>query len=104
MQLFDLIFPQRCNTNVPIIQISARTLDVANHMSVACKPALRSRRAQAAAWGMPLESVLDLVQLALYDTVIFVDDSGSMVFEEAGERIADLRFILGRVTEVRAQP
>lgn len=29
------------------------------------------------------------------------DDSGSMVFEEGGERINDLKLILGRVAEVR---
>ena len=29
----------------------------------------------------------DLAQLALYDIVIYADDSGSMVFEERGERV-----------------
>lgn len=38
--------------------------------------------------------------LALYDVVIFCDDSGSMAFEEGGERINDLKVILGRVAEV----
>ena len=33
----------------------------------------------------------DLASLALYDVVIFADDSGSMIFEEGGERINDLK-------------
>jgi len=37
------------------------------------------------------------VRLALYDVVIFIDDSGSMSFEENGERIKDLQLILQRV-------
>jgi hypothetical protein len=51
-------------------------------------------------WNMPLELATDLAQLALYDIVIYADDSGSMVFEERGERIDDLKLILGRVAEV----
>ena len=39
----------------------------------------------------------DVVKLALYDIVLYVDDSGSMAFEEEGERIKDLRVILERV-------
>jgi hypothetical protein len=49
---------------------------------------------------MPVELATDLATLALYDIVIFADDSGSMVFEEGGERINDLKVILGRVAEV----
>lgn len=49
---------------------------------------------------MPLELAHDLATLALYDIVIFADDSGSMVFEEGGERINDLKVIMGRVAEV----
>jgi len=49
---------------------------------------------------MPVELATDLATLALYDIVIFADDSGSMVFEENGERIQDLKVILGRVAEV----
>jgi hypothetical protein len=33
----------------------------------------------------------------LYDVILFVDDSGSMQFEENGERIKDLQLILQRV-------
>ncbi|DBB03577.1 TPA: hypothetical protein ACH3X3_010914 [Trebouxia sp. C0006] len=51
-------------------------------------------------WNMPLELAYDLATLALYDIVIFADDSGSMIFEEGGERINDLKVIMGRVAEV----
>lgn len=33
-------------------------------------------------WQIPMEIAVDLVRLALYDIVIFADDSGSMSFEE----------------------
>ena len=46
---------------------------------------------------MPLEIAADLVKLSLFDTVLYVDDSGSMAFEENGERIDDLKLILSRV-------
>ena len=36
-------------------------------------------------------------RLALYDVVIYIDDSGSMAFEEQGERIKDLELIMQRV-------
>ena len=49
-----------------------------------------------------MELATDLASLALYDIVIYADDSGSMIFEEGGERINDLKLILGRVAEVPA--
>ncbi|KAI5284868.1 hypothetical protein KEM54_001008, partial [Ascosphaera aggregata] len=48
-------------------------------------------------WRIPKEIAQDIVKLALYDIVIFIDDSGSMSFEEGGERLQDLQLILGRV-------
>ena len=60
------------------------------------------RRQLAARWNMPMELATDLASLALYDIVIYADDSGSMIFEEGGERINDLKLILGRVAEVTA--
>eukprot|EP00775_Hariotina_reticulata_P010678 gene10678-10837_t len=54
----------------------------------------------AARWQMPVELALDLAALALYDIVIFADDSGSMAFEENGERIDDLKLIGSKVAEV----
>ena len=49
---------------------------------------------------MPMELATDLASLALYDIVIYADDSGSMIFEEGGDRIDDLKLIVGRVAEV----
>lgn len=51
----------------------------------------------AARWRMPVELALDLSSLALYDIILFADDSGSMAFEENGERIDDLKLIGNKV-------
>jgi len=51
----------------------------------------------AAEWRMPKELASDLVKLSLFDIVLYIDDSGSMAFEEGGERIDDLKLILSRV-------
>lgn len=56
--------------------------------------------ALAAHWRLSMELVVDFAALALYDVVIFCDDSGSMAFEEGGERIDDLKMIVTRVAEV----
>jgi len=53
-----------------------------------------------AQWRISPEIGNDLCKLALYDIVIYIDDSGSMQFEENGERIDDLRLILTRVASV----
>lgn len=50
-----------------------------------------------AQWRVNREIGQDIVKLALFDIVLYIDDSGSMAFEENGERIADLKVILGRV-------
>jgi hypothetical protein len=51
-------------------------------------------------WQCSREIVLDFSCLALYDIAIFADDSGSMAFEESGERIDDLKLIVSRVAQV----
>ena len=48
-------------------------------------------------WRVSREIGQDIVKLALFDIILYIDDSGSMAFEEGGERIADLKVILGRV-------
>ncbi|KAK6350179.1 hypothetical protein TWF696_006420 [Orbilia brochopaga] len=48
-------------------------------------------------WRVPREVAMDFVKLALFDIVIYIDDSGSMAFEEGGERIKDLKLILQKV-------
>jgi len=64
-------------------------------------PQIAARAAQQVdrlcqAWRIQKEIANDIVRLALYDVVIYVDDSGSMSFEENGERIKDLQLILQR--------
>ena len=41
-------------------------------------------------WGMPRELAYDLAALALYDIVIYCDDSGSMTFEENGGSVPNV--------------
>ena len=53
--------------------------------------------ALAAQWRISTEIASDIVKLALYDVILYIDDSGSMAFEENGERIDDLKLILNRV-------
>lgn len=48
-------------------------------------------------WRVAKEVANDIVKLALYDIVLYIDDSGSMQFEENGSRIKDLKVILERV-------
>lgn len=48
-------------------------------------------------WRIEREIAMDIVKLSLYDIIIYIDDSGSMQFEENGERISDLKVILERV-------
>jgi hypothetical protein len=48
-------------------------------------------------WRVNREIGQDIVKLALFDIILYIDDSGSMAFEEGGERIADLKVILTRV-------
>ena len=50
-------------------------------------------------WRLPQEVGRDLARLGLYDIIIYIDDSGSMQFEENGERIDDLKLILSRVVQ-----
>ena len=44
-------------------------------------------RSLAGKYNMPMELAYSLASLALYDVIIYCDDSGSMAFEENGERI-----------------
>lgn len=41
----------------------------------------------ASTWNLPLEVASDLARLALFDVILYLDDSGSMAFEENGSRI-----------------
>ena len=57
-------------------------------------------RGLARKWNMPVELACDLVALALYDIVVYADDSTSMKYAEEGSRIEDLKVILQHVAEV----
>lgn len=46
------------------------------------------------------ENIIDLYALSLYDIGILADNSGSMAFSEGGERIEDLKYILGVLSKV----
>jgi hypothetical protein len=48
-------------------------------------------------WRLPMEIAMDLAKLALFDTILYLDDSGSMAFEENGSRIDDAKLICSRV-------
>ena len=42
---------------------------------------------------LPKEIAFDCVKIALFDTILYCDDSGSMRFEEGGDRINDLKVL-----------
>ncbi|KAL8874431.1 MAG: hypothetical protein Q9174_000224 [Haloplaca sp. 1 TL-2023] len=48
-------------------------------------------------WNLPSEVGQDLVKLALFDVILYIDNSGSMQMAEDGERIRDLKLIVNRV-------
>ncbi|GAA5866434.1 hypothetical protein JCM8547_000624 [Rhodosporidiobolus lusitaniae] len=49
---------------------------------------------------LPMEIAIDLAKLALFDVCIYVDDSGSMAFEENGSRIDDAKLVVSKVATV----
>ncbi|KAE8350816.1 hypothetical protein BDV28DRAFT_138393 [Aspergillus coremiiformis] len=48
-------------------------------------------------WGVPTEVATDIIKLSLFDVILYVDDSGSIEFEERGVRKEQLRQIIGIV-------
>lgn len=50
----------------------------------------------AQVWNIPMMIAQDLARLALYDMVLYIDDSGSMRACENGERIEDMKLIVSR--------
>ena len=48
-------------------------------------------------WSVPMEVATDVMKLSLFDVILFVDDSGSIEFEEKGVRKDQLRQIIGIV-------
>ncbi|KAI9803175.1 MAG: hypothetical protein M1825_001966 [Sarcosagium campestre] len=70
--------------NSPVIDQTASR--ISNQVDILCQK-----------WNVPREVGQDVVKLALFDIILYIDDSGSMLFEEDGERIKDLKLILSRV-------
>ncbi|CAG8223180.1 unnamed protein product [Penicillium nalgiovense] len=48
-------------------------------------------------WAVPMEVATDVMKLSLFDVILYVDDSGSIEFEEKGLRKDQLKQILGIV-------
>ena len=48
-------------------------------------------------WSVPMEVATDVMKLSLFDVILYVDDSGSIEFEERGVRKDQLRQIIGIV-------
>lgn len=46
-------------------------------------------------WAVPMEVATDVMKLTLFDVILYVDDSGSIEFEERGARKEQLKQILG---------
>ncbi|KAL8930667.1 MAG: hypothetical protein Q9208_000538 [Pyrenodesmia sp. 3 TL-2023] len=51
----------------------------------------------ASQYNIPMEIARDVVKLALFDVILYIDDSGSMEFEENGNRVVQLKKILSQV-------
>jgi len=51
-------------------------------------------------WRLAKEMGQDLAKLALFDVVLYIDNSGSMVFDEGGKRIEELRLMLNYVVSI----
>lgn len=48
-------------------------------------------------WRAPQEIAMDIIKLVLFDIILYVDDSGSIQFEENGNRLAQLKEILALI-------
>ncbi|CEL05388.1 hypothetical protein ASPCAL06506 [Aspergillus calidoustus] len=51
-------------------------------------------------FSLPIEIAMDVIKLSLYDIVLYVDDSGSIEFEEKGVRKEQLKQIIGIVATI----
>ncbi|CCG82802.1 putative Transcription factor RfeF [Taphrina deformans PYCC 5710] len=71
----------------------------ASLQQLAARPDLMQKlQALSGEWQIPMEIAMDIIKISLFDTIILVDDSGSMAFEENGERIDDMKSILSKVS------
>ncbi|KAL8939870.1 MAG: hypothetical protein Q9216_003121 [Gyalolechia sp. 2 TL-2023] len=46
---------------------------------------------------VPREIGQDLVKLALFDIILYIDNSGSMIFDEGGDRVVELKGIINAI-------
>ncbi|PKY02685.1 hypothetical protein P168DRAFT_189706 [Aspergillus campestris IBT 28561] len=53
-------------------------------------------------WRVPTEVATDIIKLSLYDVILYVDDSGSIEFEENGVRKEQLKQIIGIIATAAA--
>ncbi|VVT44070.1 uncharacterized protein SAPINGB_P000287 [Magnusiomyces paraingens] len=51
-------------------------------------------------WNLDMDIAIELTRLALYDIIIFADDSGSMVLEENGQRTTDLNNVISHTAYI----
>lgn len=51
-------------------------------------------------WKVSIDVITDLCTLSLYDSIIFVDDSGSMEYEEDGDRIIQMTKYVNKISEI----
>jgi hypothetical protein len=51
-------------------------------------------------WKISKELAMDFAALALYDIVLYIDDSGSMAVEEGGDRIEDAKLYCSKISEI----
>ncbi|KAL1969263.1 hypothetical protein VTN77DRAFT_9455 [Rasamsonia byssochlamydoides] len=54
-------------------------------------------------WNIPKEVAMDVIKLSLFDTIIYVDDSGSIEFEERGSRLTQLKQILALISSAASK-
>lgn len=99
--------PDQINTYKQILQSTIQEKNLQNFF-----PANDSRLDQAAAvaaanidqvcadWQLPIEMGRDLAKLALFDIMLYIDNSGSMVFDEGGARVNELKIVLTRVVNI----
>ncbi|BGP20004.1 hypothetical protein JCM10213v2_008137 [Rhodosporidiobolus nylandii] len=93
------------NMILQVLEEGVRDQNITAFFPAGSLPPIAQRIAQSGAltrlakdWKLPLEIAMDLARLALFDTVLYLDDSASMAFPEwQGARLDELRFVVGRI-------
>ncbi|KAJ3015206.1 hypothetical protein HKX48_004715 [Thoreauomyces humboldtii] len=104
--------PQAAQRAFPVIQAKLGFIVQSNHLEAFYPPQRLNEIADRISrtvdfdaltmhWKLQTaELAYDLATLALYDCVIYADDSGSMIAAENGERVDDLNLIVSKVAEI----